>query len=349
MEAGAPGTPSPSRAEACFLCGGGGEVLHRRLGDRHFSVPGRWDIRWCPACAVSWLDPLPRAEEIAGFYANYYTHGAEVAGGELRGLRRLLKLCLPAVVFGYALEMTGPERLSARLLSLVGPVRDMAGPQVMWLPGARRGRLLDVGSGDGELIARMRSLGWDVRGLEPDPEAARVAREVRGLEVTVGALETADLPEAGWDAVTANHVLEHVLDPVAMLRQCARALRPGGTVVVTTPNAVGLGQRRFGPAWLHWDPPRHIHCFGPRSLRGCAERAGLRVERLLTAANLARSTWKAGRQLRREGTLPGLQITGGGPAGMAGSVAFWLLEYALSRFTACGENLVLVARKEDDS
>ncbi len=34
---------------------------------------------------------------------------------------------------------------------------------------------------------------------------------------------------------------------------------------------------------------------------------------------------------------------------MAGSVAFWLLEYALSRFTACGENLVLVARKEDDS
>lgn len=85
--------------------------------------------------------------------------------------------------------------------------------QIMYSDGARKGRLLDVGCGSGEFLAQMRELGWDVFGVEPDPQAARVAREQFGLTVWPGALAEASFPDGFFDAVTLNHVIEHVADP----------------------------------------------------------------------------------------------------------------------------------------
>ena len=328
----------------CWLCGREGQVLHASLRDRHFGVPGEWDILRCRDCECTWLSPLPRAADIAGFYDNYYTHSDRATPTVPTGRARLMKLAVPAVVMGHPLPMTRAERVAARLLSLVGPVRDMAAP-LMWIEGKEHGRLLDVGCGNGQLLVRMRALGWEVAGVEPDAAACQVAREACGLEVVTGALAAADLAPEQWDVVTANHVLEHVLDPVAMLQDCARLLRPGGKLVVTTPNIRSLACDHFKSAWLHWDPPRHIHCFGPRALQTCAERAGLEVERVVTGADLARATWWASRRLRETGLLPGIKIEPEGIMQLAQGAAFWLAEYALSRFFACGENLALVARK----
>jgi hypothetical protein len=70
------------------------------------------------------------------------------------------------------------------------------------------------------------------------------------------------------------------------MRKCRELLKPGGRLVVTTPNARGLGHARFGASWRGLEPPRHLQIFSPPTLAECARRAGLEVlEAGSTAAN----------------------------------------------------------------
>lgn len=105
------------------------------------------------------------------------------------------------------------------------------------------GRVLDVGAGRGELLDLLQEAGTDAYGLEPNPLLAERCR-ARGLEVLeVDALEhLAKVADAALGAVTAIHVVEHLSFPslVALLDEVRRALRPGGVVVIETPNADNL-------------------------------------------------------------------------------------------------------------
>jgi 2-polyprenyl-3-methyl-5-hydroxy-6-metoxy-1,4-benzoquinol methylase len=155
----------------------------------------------------------------------------------------------------------------------------------MALDGVAPGRLLDVGCGDGRRFSALEAQGWRVEGQEIDPSAVAAARAA-GRTVHAGPL--ASLPsEAGpFDAVTLNHVIEHVHDPVGLLRDCRRLLRPGGTLVAITPNAASAGHARFGPAWRGLEPPRHLVVFAPPALGRVARDAGFaRVEVRTSAAN----------------------------------------------------------------
>jgi 2-polyprenyl-3-methyl-5-hydroxy-6-metoxy-1,4-benzoquinol methylase len=85
-----------------------------------------------------------------------------------------------------------------------------------------------------------------VQGIEPDPEAARVATYDRTLPVVVGRLESAHLPPGSFDAITLHHVIEHTQDPLATLKECRGLLKEGGRLVVVTPCVEALGHRVFG-------------------------------------------------------------------------------------------------------
>jgi ubiquinone/menaquinone biosynthesis C-methylase UbiE len=121
----------------------------------------------------------------------------------------------------------------------------------------------------------MKGRGWSVVGLDFDEQAARAARKNYGIEVKVCRLEEMGCPDGSFDAVTMNHVIEHVFDPVATLREICRILRPGGMIVAVTPNADSLGLRTYGPNWRGLEPPRHIQVFSPQALEAAARKAGL--------------------------------------------------------------------------
>ena len=76
--------------------------------------------------------------------------------------------------------------------------------------GGRPGRVLDVGCGRGFLLDAFRRRGWTVEGTEMSAASSAHAREVLGIPVHVGPLESLDLPAESFDAVTLWHVLEHV-------------------------------------------------------------------------------------------------------------------------------------------
>jgi SAM-dependent methyltransferase len=142
-------------------------------------------------------------------------------------------------------------------------------------PG-KTARLLDIGCGNGRFLQEMRRGGWLVEGIEPDPHAAQVARE-SGLEVSQAMLPDTELETERFDAVTLNHVLEHLPDPLAALHEVFRALKPGGLLSIATPNMRSAGHRHFGRHWLHLDPPRHMTIFDLPTLRSALQRTGFPV------------------------------------------------------------------------
>lgn len=165
-------------------------------------------------------------------------------------------------------------------------------------PGAR---VLDAGAGRGRLVAELRRRGFAAEGLEPSRRSAGAA-QAAGLPVARGSIEEHDA--AGLDAVVLWHVLEHLDDPVAALERVRSWLRPGGVVLVGVPNVASLQARIAGPAWMHFDVPRHRLHLTPAGLEALWARAGLaagRTDHMVWEHNPA-AMWMA--LLSRAGTSP---------------------------------------------
>jgi 2-polyprenyl-3-methyl-5-hydroxy-6-metoxy-1,4-benzoquinol methylase len=338
---------------ACALCGRPGSPRYQGLHDRLFDVPAPtaspegWSLLACTDCRLVWLDPMPEGDNARALYESYYTHEDDPSLDS--PLYRAVTRGIPAARMGYPEPPATDtvERALASALSWIGPLREIAEHAVMWLPVSRRGRLLDVGCGSGAFLERMRDFGWQVAGVEPDPGGRTAASTRLGTAGTVVAsLEDEALPSSSFDAITLSHVIEHVPDPVATLRQCHRLLAPGGLLVCVTPNAASLGARSFASSWLHWDPPRHLHVFGPEALERAVREAGLEVQRVATPGSTAHFVWQASTLIERDGRLPGARVQGVSPALWLESVAFWILEYGLTRAgRRVGEEVLVVAEK----
>jgi 2-polyprenyl-3-methyl-5-hydroxy-6-metoxy-1,4-benzoquinol methylase len=141
------------------------------------------------------------------------------------------------------------------------------------LPGGRR--LLDVGPNIGTCLDLARQRGYDVQGIELNAEAARHCREERGLDVKTGVLEEDTYPAATFDLVILADVIEHVPDPRGLLRIVARVVRPGGLVVISTPDISGRAARL-----LQVKPEEHIYYFSPATMTAALQAAGLEVVRM---------------------------------------------------------------------
>ncbi|MCU0296548.1 MAG: methyltransferase domain-containing protein, partial [Candidatus Nanopelagicales bacterium] len=239
------------RVDACPVCGSRlRELLHDGLRDRiFFCAPGEWTLYRCSGCGSGYLDPRPTRETIHLAYRNYFTHA-------ISAQRRLSPRQPFSKVFanGYRNWRFGTnDQPSSRLGVLVkalqprrraeidAEMRNLLNPG----PGAT---LLDIGCGNGQLLARARAIGWKAVGVDPDPQAAEVARS-RGLDVRVGGVEVLGSEQGQFDRITMSHVIEHVHDPLTLLRACHRLLREGGQVWIETPNLDSLGHSIYGENW----------------------------------------------------------------------------------------------------
>jgi SAM-dependent methyltransferase len=322
------------------VCGLAGPILYADLPDRLFGTAGTWNLRRCAGCGLVWIDPRSLPTHVGALYGEYYTHTPDPP---VTGLRRTIKHAILTSAFGYP-DIGGSAWLG-HALSWIAPLREMIELSVMTLDGRTRGRLLDVGCGNGQFLASMRSLGWDVHGIDIDPAGARVAREHFGLPVHLGPLEASGFPDACFDAVTLHHAIEHVPNPIGTLRECHRLLSPGGRLVVVTPNIESLAHRLLRTSWLGLDVPRHFYLFSPRTLRMAGEAAGLAIDSLRTSARNARIIWALSVAIRRDGMLPGARLDRIGPALWLSGAAFQAVEHALCLARGLGEELVMVATK----
>ncbi len=153
-----------------------------------------------------------------------------------------------------------------------------------------RGALLDIGAAAGFLLDEARQRGWTVQGAEVSRYASEYARRELGLPMVTGTLESAEFPDGAFDAAACYYVLEHLPDPLGLVREIARVLRPGGLLSLAVPNLAGLYARFRRQAWLRERAIHqgHLHEFAPRTLMWLLERGGFRLRHLTSEGRYAR-------------------------------------------------------------
>ncbi len=249
---------------SCY-CGATGATLLLRGADLRLGSPGAYSVLRCERCGTVRTNPRPLDPGSAYPPEEYYSHQEprESFFGRLRA-RAVRSRYEPAGSLG--------DRLAGRLLATrVGGLPDV------------RGRVLDVGAGNGETLALLARAGFEVAGIEPSPQAAAHAR-ARGLDVHAGTLDDHPYPSESFDTVRFWHVLEHVADPLAALRSARALVRPGGTLILGVPNFASVVARTSGSRWYHLDLPRHLYHFEPATIRRLLGRAGFRVGRVTHAS-----------------------------------------------------------------
>jgi SAM-dependent methyltransferase len=211
--------------------------------DHRRGTPGEFRVVECPSCRLCRTDPWP--DDPAAWYPDEYPQHAGTEGPTARASRRALERA----------ARSGARM--ARLLGIAIPEADTGGAL---RPGSR---VLDIGTGTGGAVKAFRDAGHEAWGVEPSARAVLAAR-ARGIPwIIEGSLESAlaadgGLPGGRWDLVRMSQVLEHVPDPVELLRRVREVMAPDGRLVVGVPNIRSLARRLTGGAWDGLELPRHL-------------------------------------------------------------------------------------------
>jgi 2-polyprenyl-3-methyl-5-hydroxy-6-metoxy-1,4-benzoquinol methylase len=270
---------SLEKVDACPVCGGeDAKRLEEGLLD-FMSEPanGPWSINACQVCGVAYLTPRPDRESIGEAYRHYYTHTLkkdDLVHSCFRSIRSFLAEKYYATASGSGSFLDRALYLLIKLLFPLSLYFDAKSRHIFSLK-KQPGKLLDIGCGNGEFLKFADRYGWRVVGVDFDAEAVKQARSC-GLDVRMGDVNAIDRAER-YDFITLSHVIEHVYDPVELLRSCYGLLNDGGVLWLETPNIESMGYAYYKSNWRGLEPPRHIMLFNIKSLNEVFLKAGFQM------------------------------------------------------------------------
>ncbi|HSJ23519.1 MAG TPA: class I SAM-dependent methyltransferase [Longimicrobiales bacterium] len=245
-------------------------ICDNEVGNRSFpatemmlGLRDRFEYFECGRCGALQIGRIPA--DLAPYYAPpYYSFQPPVNAGVVRSwlMQRLAKHALGGrSAIGAALARVHP---APPLIAGIG----------------RRGlgldaRILDVGSGAGQLLVSLRDYGFrNLLGLDAFIDSDR---EYDGVRIRRASLEQLD---ETFDLIMFHHSFEHVPDPAQTLRDARERLAEGGSILIATPVA-SRTWREYGPDWVELDAPRHLHVHTVTSLEFLAKATGLVVDRVV--------------------------------------------------------------------
>jgi SAM-dependent methyltransferase len=196
----------------------------------------------CPTCSLVYTDKLPSLERLEEVYTEDYFTGAE-----------------------YNDYVAERDALQANFKARIDLLRRYSTGTDLFEIGCAYGFFLD--------LARQV---WQVRGADISADAVAYAERELGLDVSVGSIETLDLPAESFDVIALWDTIEHLHDPVLAVNKIAAALRPGGIVALTTGDIDTPLPRLQKRAWRLYQP-NHLYYFSKRSMTEMLNRAGFDV------------------------------------------------------------------------
>jgi 2-polyprenyl-3-methyl-5-hydroxy-6-metoxy-1,4-benzoquinol methylase len=208
-----------------------------------------YSIYRCGTCDLRFVYPLPNSLE--NIYGEDYFAGAEDG-------------------FGYVDYDADKQPMVGAFKKYLQLIRRLR-------PGSKT--LFDVGAATGFFLDVARQDGFDVSGVEISEYAAQKARE-KGISVETGLLDTVDSSNA-YDVITMLDLIEHVTDPLEILKKAHALLAPNGLIVINTPDAGSLYASMMGCRWHLIVPPEHLYYFNRKNIARILEQAGFRT-RLIT-------------------------------------------------------------------
>jgi SAM-dependent methyltransferase len=229
----------------CALCGG--------TRTRPYCVKFGYPIVKCAGCGLVYCSPRMTSEETDKRYSPEY----------------FWKEYLPSV-------KPPPGMDEGAFLDL-----RFSAPLALLANGRPPARLLEIGTGAGFFLKAATRAGFDAHGLELSPEACDYARNTLGLRVIQASAEEMPFDPAYFDAAAMFEVIEHLRDPLRVVRAAHRALKPGGRFVVSTPNLGALSRHVLGDEWAVLSPGEHLYYFTETTLRAMLMKASFRSVRFV--------------------------------------------------------------------
>ena len=235
----------------CPLCASAAQSLHpAQPGYRRGTT---FKIMHCPTCDTSYADPMNIDSLI---YDAIYAHPEDIAGYEryARYAKSVLEVADPLSFLANSEDVYWSIRSCVQALK----------------PGAR---ILEIGSGLGYMTYSLLRAGYDVTGMDISKVAVTNANARYGPHFQEADLAEWSVQKAGeFDMVIMAELIEHIPEPLGFLKMAANLLRPGGRLLVTTPN------KSYYPKWMLWEsdpPPVHLWWFSETSMKVFAKELAL--------------------------------------------------------------------------
>lgn len=239
----------------CKICQHVLRLYLQDLFDDRYGYPGSFSVYRCDQCGFAQLSPAIPPAELENLYTQYYPR------------KDISVASIEASVIRHEDWLRG-------------------NPSIYLQFAQPNSKVLDIGCGDGSSLLTIQSCGAEAYGTEFDHNVIAPAEQL-GLNIHIGDLNTIPQPDEWFDVITMNQLLEHVTDPQAFLRQVKKKLKPGGQIVVTTPQFGSLPQRCSGRRWVNWHIPFHLNFFNKHSIKRLVQQSGLTVERIRTFTPMA--------------------------------------------------------------
>ena len=250
----------------------------------------------CEDSDTAMMDPHLDQDELDHLYATYYSvwqtepyPPAEGVESPYLGYRG--PSLLPRLAERFEFPAKVASRLNRRKLK---HWIDVSYDELVWMlkgsaePSDETVRFLDIGCFNGDLLDRLANhTKWITCGSETNPEAVATARG-KGHEIYEGTAEElwCKIPEGvQFDVIYLGQVIEHINDPYAFVRRIKTILKPGGTLIMTTPNLDSAQLDLYGPTWSHWHAPFHRVMFGRRGLKLLGERSGYKLVKMRSSSD----------------------------------------------------------------
>jgi len=326
----------------CYLCGSNGTVLYKNLSDKLFYAPGQWDFFKCinKKCNLIWLNPMPSEEDISIAYKDYYTH----TDNSEKTMLNFKNFFFKSIQAQYLSSKYGYNNANSSILKnllYLDPYRlEETKYKIMYLKNIK-GKLLDIGCGNGVFMDFMTKHGWETMGIDFDEKAVDITKS-KNLNVKLGGLKEQHFPSDYFDAITLSHVIEHIYNPISLLKECYRILKKTGKVVISTPNNQSLGHKYFKNNWRGLEPPRHIHIFSPISLIHLINLSGFKKFTFFTSSRAAEFIYMfSSAQAHNKNIIDSFNNN----SKVKGKLFFYFEWFQTKLNIACGEELIIIAEK----
>jgi 2-polyprenyl-3-methyl-5-hydroxy-6-metoxy-1,4-benzoquinol methylase len=233
---------------SCPVCKN--ELIQAQLQAKDHTVSQKEFSIWhCNSCTARFTQDAPEQDAIGAFYAsdNYISH-SDTKKGIINSLYHLVR----------------KRTLASKRRLLINEV------------GMMKGEVLDIGCGTGAFLQTMKEAGWAISGLEPDATARNKAAELYDIHPQEPG-KLFELKRATYHAITMWHVLEHVHELHAYIKQIGALLTPNGKLFIAVPNYTSKDADIYKEHWAAWDVPRHLYHFSPMSMEKLLSIHGLKL------------------------------------------------------------------------
>lgn len=266
---------------SCDLCGSFDCRPYLTSKDFINKQEGVFSVVQCRACGLIYTNPRPSKTEMPAFYpssTSYYLFTEKdlepmrVLSGSYRSMLQYFK--------GYPGTKKSSRFLKAILLPYYLIKRHKFAVEAIpdYVPD---GNLLEIGSSYGKFLHGMKSIGWNVQGIEMSSEAAAACRKVFGIDLICQDVDSVSFEDNSFDVIVMRMVLEHVFSPAEVLNNLSRWLKPSGRLIVVVPDISGAEARLFREWFYGLHLPNHLYHFSPETISKYLVRHGFRTEKII--------------------------------------------------------------------